>query len=174
MPFWSKKRTVNCGDGRTIEVYKDSGEAYPFYAQNWSRNLNGAVKALREVEVSVGVETAKQLSGLFVRLDDANSAMQQKLRAIYEFYSGSPCAREAWFQIRLEQTLHEETLARRALIKLNYLQALAVSASAEIIHEKVNDAMRELEQSPQEVSRENAINTGLESVAAWGEKGGSP
>lgn len=119
--FWDRKVIWDCCDGTTMEVFKDSNNAFPLYFRDWEKARNAAVSVSDEFSASLTESEKSSVSTALHGLDGINRSMQAKFAAAYELFSISPCG----YLDRLYQDVQRITESETELRRLVFILTAA-------------------------------------------------
>ena len=124
-PF-SKRREVNCPDGTTIFVYRNSNDAFPVYIQDYERNLHGKVSSVHGDSIELAANHKSSVNHLLVKLDSTNNDLVFQFRFVYEVFQTDPCGKKEYLSSRVDQILKQHNrLKELSMLIQGYIELAA-------------------------------------------------
>lgn len=128
---WRALKSVRCGDGRTVHVYRRADEAFPVVASTLQVTFDSTLDAVGQLQVSAHGAVERKLTELATQLDGVNRSLRERFRAAYVAYQADPCNNGEYLTTEIRRISRQEERLREAAIAMETLRLLAAGGGSQ-------------------------------------------
>lgn len=146
------KIRIKCPDGSERIIFNNPDKAFPLIASDWSAKFDAAMDNLKELQIRLGGNLGKNLTGFYTQLDTANRSLQFDFRALYVAYTANPCKMDGWLKDEICRVIEKEHIVRRTELEIIRIVSLKEKGNDEqILQQEIGDSLTRLSKSEMEL-----------------------